>query len=130
MGKAREKEHDEELSTFLIVFNALVRRLQPRNRAPIEDYWAVLRSVPMVAIQLSADNLAKGRGSRGFFPTTAEWYAAAKMIAPPVMEGARGLDELDGLAPNDPERDEISKRLSKVGQVALMKRHGFDWAPQ
>lgn len=42
----------------------------------------------------------------------------------------RTLDELDALPKNDPERDEICKRLSPEDQVQLMKRYGLDWPPK
>src|SRR5262245_48654871 len=47
-----------------------------------------------------------------------------------AIEGTRRLDELDGLHPNDPERDEISKRLSVEDQVELMRRYGLPWNPK
>lgn len=41
------------------------------------------------------------------------------------MPGSRKLSELDGLHPNDPERDEISKNLSDAEGDALMRRYGY-----
>jgi hypothetical protein len=39
----------------------------------------------------------------------------------------RSLWELDQLGKRDPERDEVSKRLTPEDQVRLMKRYGYDW---
>lgn len=51
--------------------------------------------------------------------------AKLPLSPPPKAESFRTLDELDALAPNDPERDEICKRLSPAEQIALMGRYGF-----
>jgi hypothetical protein len=45
----------------------------------------------------------------------------------PPQPKFRSLDELDDLSPNDPKRDEISKRLSPEDQVKLMARYGYHW---
>lgn len=49
---------------------------------------------------------------------------APRIDPPEVIEGSRTLEELDDLAPNDPERDEICKRLSREDQARLMARYG------
>lgn len=112
---------------FTEIFRTLVRAVQPRFVEPdaVEVYWAALRHFPIDVLRESADTLARSR----FWPNTGDWFAAASTLAPPpiVIEGSRRLDELEDLARNDPERDEISKRLGLHDQRALMARHGLAW---
>jgi hypothetical protein len=42
----------------------------------------------------------------------------------------RSIHELDALNKHDPERDEISKRLSPDDQQKLMARYGYAWPPK
>ncbi len=128
---------------FLRVFRFLVTALQPRGleRDAVEVYWLVLGHFPIAALEHSASDLTK---TSSFFPTTGEWFFATisyvsfhdgasedwrqrleRARAPDPLEGSRTLDELDDLAPNDPERDEICKRLSVADQTALMARYGY-----
>jgi hypothetical protein len=47
----------------------------------------------------------------------------------PQALSPRSLEELDALDAHNPERDEISKRLSPEDQTALMARYGYEWMP-
>jgi hypothetical protein len=85
---------------------------------------------PIEAIHASAEELIRQR----YWPNTGDWVeAAGRHIATPhqerIDEGPRSIEELDELAPDDPERDEISKRLSPEDQTALMARYGYEWMP-
>lgn len=116
---------------FAEIFRGLVMALQPRHldRDVMQVYWNALRSVPMAALRESAARLAEGR----FWPNTGDWFTVAAAMQTESRprgypaEGSRRLDELDALAPNDPERDEICKGLSREDQRALMARYGYDW---
>ena len=111
---------------FQAIFTSLVKALQPRYLDPdaVEVYWAVLAPLPMEALRQSAEALKLAR----FFPNTGDWFLAAKALAdtwttPP--EGSRRLEELDGLDPRDPERDEVCKGLSDAEGDQLMARYGY-----
>lgn len=65
-------------------FNQVFNRLAVALREPADDtgitidvYFEALKDLSMEAIELGADALAKEPGRR-FFPTTAEWRAAAE----------------------------------------------------
>jgi hypothetical protein len=126
VGNDDGREDDQHVpDDFRRLFTSLVTAIQPRPLAPdtLAVYWAVLRDLPMEALTESADALKRSR----FFPNSGDWFQVAHAIATKFqlpIEGSRTLDELDDLAPNDRERDEIAKRLSVADQTALMARYG------
>jgi hypothetical protein len=113
---------------FQAVFRELVAVFPARGLTAetIAAYHAVLGAVPVSVLRAAARQLAR---TNTFFPSTGEWFTAANVIQAHTVpaEGSRRLEELDDLAPNDPERDEISKGLSRDDQRALMARYGFTW---
>lgn len=115
---------------FTEIFRGLVLALQPRHldRDAIQVYWDVLGVVPLPVLRESAARLAHGR----FWPNTGDWFTTAAQLqaaAPESYpaEGSRRLEELDALASNDPERDEVCKGLSLDDQRTLMARYGMPW---
>jgi len=129
--------------SFQLAFRQLVVALQPRglDKDAVSRYWAVVAHLPKPAILSALATLKQQR----FWPNTGDLYHAvlerctveemvdaSHIVEPPVLytpvvEGSRTLDELDALAPNDPERDEICKRLSLKDQQRLMARYGLKW---
>jgi hypothetical protein len=117
---------------FRTMFRDLAIALQPRTPmtpAMVAVYFEALRDLPIEALERAAAAL---RQTATFFPSTGEWYQLANDLwdRPRVTpeSGTRSLEELDELAPNDPERDEIGKRLSPDDQRRLMARYGLAWA--
>lgn len=114
--------------TFRNAFRDLTMVLQPRGVQPdaCERYWDAVMEYPPDAWQRAFEQLKTSR----FWPgaedlrSVAARLSAVRPTVVVVVEGSRTLDDLDGLGPNDPERDEICKRLSRVDQVALMARYG------
>ncbi len=114
-------------AAFQEIFYGLVRAIQPRGQKPdtVAVYWTTLQKLPMRALRDSAVQLATSR----HFPNTGDWFQAARAIdtRPRPIVGSRRLEELDGLALNDPERDEVCKNLSPADEQALMARYGYPW---
>ena len=117
---------------FRSVFRELVMALQPRGPFGLDVqavYYAALAQQPEASVTAAARHLAQ---NASFFPTTSEWYQTVLVMAPaatPPPASFRRLEELDELARNDPERDEICKRLSPEDERRLMARYGVEWAP-
>lgn len=125
-----ENTTDGVPAEFLVIFQFLVKALQPRHIAPdaAATYWAALRTVPLAAVRQAAEDLAQ---SSRYWPNTGDWYAAAHRLAVATASrpdtATRSIDDLDGLRPGDPERDDICKRLSVVDQQTLMAQYGYRW---
>jgi hypothetical protein len=65
---------------FIAVFNRLCVALrEPQDDTGITQgvYWDALRDLPVAALETGAQTLMRQQGRR-FFPTTAEWRAAAE----------------------------------------------------
>lgn len=110
---------------FQGIFSGLVQQIQPRplGAHAVNAYWDRLRSLPMAAIKKAAMSFRHEVA----FPTANEWFSAAQYLATwtPPAPGSRRLEELDDYAPNDRERDEISKGLSEEDGDELMRRYGY-----
>ena len=136
----RESKTDPVPADFRQIFRTLVIALQPRHLEPdtVAVYWALLGHISLAHLQQSAEALAR---TTAFFPTTGEWIQAANAlsthpdarVAPFVAANGRlipietTLDDLDqdGLSVDD--SNEISRRLTRAAQTALMARYGYQW---
>lgn len=77
---------------FLAVFSRLcvaLRETQDETGITQQVYWDALRDVPLAALDAGAAALAREPGRR-FFPTTAEWRAAADTAATAQLRAAVG----------------------------------------
>lgn len=113
-------------------FQALFRELAAMFPArgltgdTVAAYHKVLGALPMPVLREAVRMLGQ---THRYFPSTAEWFDAATTVQARrrPIEGSRRLEELDALVPNDSERDEICKGLSRDDQRALMRRYGYTW---
>jgi hypothetical protein len=84
-------EPNDVPAAFLAVFRDLVRAYQPRSLekdAP-RAYWSALGRYPIAILEAAA---ARVKTTRQFFPTTGEWYAAARTVAGDAMRAQPRVD--------------------------------------
>ena len=105
-----------------ILHDLLKTQTFPSVLALRQALTARLLDLHIVATPLDVDEAIQLVGSNTPLVPPAEPAEPAEPAA-----GTRRLEELDGLAPNDPERDEICKHLTPADERALMLRYGLPW---
>ena len=84
---------EREFSTVFALL-AIQLRLTDADELTIRSYYEALKVVPLEAVKVSATAFAREAG-RKFFPTSAEWYAAAgqyhqEMLRKALQDPQRG----------------------------------------
>jgi hypothetical protein len=114
---------------FRALFTRLVQQTQVAGRGltrdTIDAYWSTLRDVPLDALAAGAVDLAR---THVFFPTAAEWYAAAKawLVDNPRVACEACADQgLIRVAYRDGEPFDLAVCTCRAGQWFRRAGEGF-----